>query len=225
LSARRRVLLRFERELWARGIVRIAGVDEVGVGPLAGPLIAAAVILPPEVSLRGIDDSKKLSRPVRTRLSDAIKAVAVGVGLGVVTPEEVDRLNTFWAAIEAMRRAIAALPEPAEHLLLDARRIPELALPQDAIIKGDRRSYSIAAASIIAKVTRDEDGCARSPLPTVRLCPPHGLRHPRAPRCARPVWAVPDPSSIVHSGQSGAAAGPLISLGATRRRGGAHIRL
>jgi len=172
LSARRRVLLRFERELWARGIVRIAGVDEVGVGPLAGPLIAAAVILPPEVSLRGIDDSKKLSRPVRTRLSDAIKAVAVGVGLGVVTPEEVDRLNTFWAAIEAMRRAIAALPEPAEHLLLDARRIPELALPQDAIIKGDRRSYSIAAASIIAKVERDARMDALDPL-----YPQYGFAH------------------------------------------------
>jgi ribonuclease HII len=164
LAARRRILLRFERALWAQGILRIAGVDEVGVGPLAGPLVAAAVILPREVSLRGVDDSKKLSRPVRTRLAEALKRSALAVGMGVVTPEEVDRLNTFWAAIEAMRRAIAALPEPAEHLLLDARRIPELQLPQDAIVKGDRRSYSIAAASIIAKVERDAMMDAVDPL-------------------------------------------------------------
>jgi ribonuclease HII len=154
-AARRRTLLRFERALWARGVTRIAGVDEVGVGPLAGPLVAAAVILPPEVTLRGVDDSKKLSRPVRTRLCEALRHAAVAVAIGIVSPDEVDRLNTFWAGIEAMRRALNGLPEPAEHVLLDARRIPELAVPQDALVKGDRRSYSIAAASIIAKVERD----------------------------------------------------------------------
>jgi ribonuclease HII len=155
LAARRRTLLRFERALWARGLIHIAGVDEVGVGPLAGPLIAAAVILPPEVGLRGVDDSKKLTRAARTRLCDQIRACAVAVGIGVVTVDEVDRLNTFWAAIEAMRRAVSALPVRAEHLLIDARRIPGLDLPQDSLIKGDGRSYSIAAASIIAKVERD----------------------------------------------------------------------
>ena len=155
LSARRRTLLRYERALWARGVTRIAGVDEVGVGPLAGPLIAAAVILPPEVSLRGIDDSKKLTPAARARLSQAIKECAVAIGVGLVTAEEVDRLNTFWAAIEAMRRAVRALPVSAEHLLIDARRIPDLDLPQDPLVKGDGRSYSIAAASIIAKVERD----------------------------------------------------------------------
>jgi ribonuclease HII len=154
-AARRRTLLRYERVLWAQGLTRIAGVDEVGVGPLAGPLVAAAVILPPEVSLRGIDDSKKLTRAARTRLSEAIKGCAVAIGVGVVTPEEVDRLNTFWASIEAMRRAVRALPIQAEHLLIDARRIPDLDLPQEPLIKGDGRSYSIAAASIIAKVERD----------------------------------------------------------------------
>lgn len=174
LAARRRTLLRFERALWARGILRVAGVDEVGVGPLAGPLVAAAVILPREMPLRGVDDSKKLSPPVRTRLAAAIREAALAVGLGIVAPDEVDRLNTFWASIEAMRRAIAALPEPAEHLLLDARRIPELALPQDAIVKGDRRSYSIAAASIIAKVERD---AMMDALDT--LYPQYGFAHHR----------------------------------------------
>jgi ribonuclease HII len=155
LAARRRTLLRYERVLWARGVTRIAGVDEVGVGPLAGPLIAAAVILPPDVSLSGVDDSKKLTRAARARLCDELRACAVGVGIGIVSADEVDRLNTFWAAIEAMRRAVSALPVCAEHLLIDARRIPELDVPQEALIKGDGRSYSIAAASIIAKVERD----------------------------------------------------------------------
>lgn len=155
LAARRRTLLRYERALWARGLTRVAGVDEVGVGPLAGPLVAAAVILPPEVDLRGVDDSKKLTGAVRTRLCEEIKARAVAVGLGIVAVEEVDRLNTFWAALEAMRRAVQALPLSAEHVLVDARRIPGVDLPQESLVKGDRRSYSIAAASIVAKVERD----------------------------------------------------------------------
>jgi ribonuclease HII len=155
LAARRRTLLRYERELWARGLTRVAGVDEVGVGPLAGPLVAAAVILPCEVGLRGVDDSKKLSRIQRERLGDAIKACAVAVGVGVVSVEEVDRLNTFWAALEAMRRAVQALAVDAEHLLVDARRIPGVTIPQEPLVKGDSRSYSIAAASIVAKVARD----------------------------------------------------------------------
>lgn len=155
LAARRRTLLRYERVLWARGLTRVAGVDEVGVGPLAGPLVAAAVILPCEVALRGVDDSKKLARPQRTRLSEEIKACALAVGFGVVTAAEVDRLNTFWAALEAMRRAVQALPVAAEHLLVDARRIPGVSVPQDPLVKGDSRSYSIAAASIVAKVARD----------------------------------------------------------------------
>jgi len=155
LAARRRTLLRYERELWARGLTRVAGVDEVGVGPLAGPLVAAAVILPCEVGLRGVDDSKKLSRIQRERLGDEIKACAVAVGVGVVSVEEVDRLNPFWAALEAMRRAVQALAVDAEHLLVDARRIPGVAIPQEPLVKGDSRSYSIAAASIVAKVARD----------------------------------------------------------------------
>jgi ribonuclease HII len=148
-------LLRYERDLWAQGVLHIAGVDEVGVGPLAGPLVAAAVILPREIGLRGVDDSKKLTRAARARLSIEIKSAALAVGLGVVEVEEVDRLNTFWASIEAMRRAVRALTLAPQQLLVDARRIPELDVPQTALINGDRRSYSVAAASIVAKVTRD----------------------------------------------------------------------
>jgi ribonuclease HII len=155
LAARRRVLLRYERAFWADGVERVGGVDEVGVGPLAGPLVAAAVIIPRECELRGIDDSKKLSREAREELDGKIRGVALGVGIGIVEVGEVDRLNTYWAALEAMRRAVCALPIAAEQLLVDARTIPEVTTPQTALIKGDGRSYSIAAASIVAKVTRD----------------------------------------------------------------------
>lgn len=154
-AARRRVLLRYERALWGAGVRLVAGVDEVGVGPLAGPLLAVAVILPPGCSLRGVDDSKKLGRATRARLAPEIRALAVAVGVGVVEADEVDRLNPYWAALEAMRRAVRALPVAAEQLLVDARCIPDIDTPQTALLKGDARSYSIAAASIVAKVERD----------------------------------------------------------------------
>ena len=154
-SARRRVLLRHERALWAQGLTHIAGVDEVGVGPMAGPLVAAAVILPRECEVRGIDDSKKLTPARREKLRAEIEACAVAVGVGIVEVRDVERLNTYWAAIEAMRRALAALPVAPEQVLVDARRIPGLSMPQEALVKGDARSYSIAAASIVAKVVRD----------------------------------------------------------------------
>ena len=156
LAARRRVLLRFERELWKQGVTRVGGVDEVGVGPLAGPLVAAAVILPVEIDIRGIDDSKKLSPGARMRLREEIEGCALGIGLGVLDVWEVDQLNVLRASLEAMRRAVCALPLVAEQLLVDARYIPGLDIPQRSIVKGDRQSYSIAAASIVAKVTRDE---------------------------------------------------------------------
>lgn len=154
-AARRRVLLRHERALWTQGVRHVAGVDEVGVGPLAGPLVAAAVILPRECEVRGIDDSKKLTAARREALRVEIEACAVAVGVGIVEVRDVERLNTYWAAIEAMRRAIAALPVAPQQVLVDARRIPGLAMPQLALVKGDARSYSIAAASIVAKVARD----------------------------------------------------------------------
>ncbi|HSQ00328.1 MAG TPA: ribonuclease HII [Candidatus Dormibacteraeota bacterium] len=163
-AARRRVLLRHERALWTQGLMHVAGVDEVGVGPLAGPLVAAAVILPHECEVRGIDDSKKLTAARREALRAEIEACAVAVGIGVVEVRDVERLNTYWASIEAMRRAVAALAVPPQQVLVDARHIPGLAMPQLALVKGDARSYSIAAASIVAKVVRDAmmtqlDGC------------------------------------------------------------------
>lgn len=154
-AARRRVLLRHERALWTQGLMHVAGVDEVGVGPLAGPLVAAAVILPHECEVRGIDDSKKLTAARREALRAEIEACAVAVGIGVVEVRDVERLNTYWASIEAMRRAVAALAVPPQQVLVDARHIPGLAMPQLALVKGDARSYSIAAASIVAKVVRD----------------------------------------------------------------------
>jgi len=156
LAARRRVMLRLERGFWRRGLVHLAGVDEAGVGSLAGPLVAAAVILPVDVSVRGIDDSKRLTRKRRERMAEEIRECAVALEVGVVSVKDVDRLNVYRASLEAMRRAVVGLPVQPEQLLVDARHIPELDISQMSIIKGDSQSYSIAAASIIAKVTRDE---------------------------------------------------------------------
>jgi ribonuclease HII len=144
-----------ERALWGVGVERVAGVDEVGVGPLAGPVVAAAVILPRDVSLDGVRDSKLLTVKQRLALDEAIRAVALGVGIGIVEPDEVDRLNTYHAGLTAMARAVAALPLLPEHLLIDARRIPDCAIAQTCVAGGDRTVYSIATASIIAKVHRD----------------------------------------------------------------------
>ncbi|HEX7407122.1 MAG TPA: ribonuclease HII [Candidatus Binatia bacterium] len=154
-AARLGVLLRVERGLWSTGITNVAGVDEVGVGPLAGPVLAAAVIMPQGAALRGVDDSKKLTAALREELAAKIHAVAIGIGIGIVEPEEIDRLNIYRAALEAMRQAVTALPVAPEHVLVDARRIPGLTMAQTPLIKGDSRSYSIAAASIVAKVARD----------------------------------------------------------------------
>jgi len=156
LAARRRVLLRVERALWARGIVRVCGVDEVGVGPLAGPLVAAAVVLPREFEVRGIDDSKKLSATARTALAVQIRARAVDWSIGIVSAAEVDQLNPYRGALEAMRRAVVQLAMPPDELLVDARTIPGVSVPQQSLVKGDARSYSIAAASIVAKDYRDD---------------------------------------------------------------------
>jgi len=153
-AARLGVLLRPERQLWRQGYRCVAGVDEVGVGPLAGPVVAAAVVFPPEVRIIGVDDSKKVPAATRVRLAAEIQARAA-VGIGVVAVEDIDRLNIYRAALEAMRRAVDALPSVPDYLLVDARTVPGVVVPQLAIVKGDARSFSIAAASIVAKVTRD----------------------------------------------------------------------
>jgi ribonuclease HII len=133
----------------------VAGVDEVGVGPLAGPVIAAAVVLPQNVRERGVDDSKRLTASQREDLAGRIGAVALAVGIGIAEVEEVDRLNVYHAALVAMRRAVESLSLVPERLLVDARTIPGIDMPQTPMVRGDQRSYSIAAASIVAKVRRD----------------------------------------------------------------------
>lgn len=148
-------LLERERELWAAGIDRIAGVDEAGVGPLAGPLVAAAVIFPPGVGLAGVDDSKKLTPERRGALALEIRATAAAWAVAIVEPEEIDRLNVYRATLAAMARALDGLAIAPQHVLVDARRIPGCDLPQEPIIKGDARCHAIAAASILAKTTRD----------------------------------------------------------------------
>jgi len=148
-------LLTRERELWASGVERVAGVDEVGVGPLAGPVVAAAVIFPPGLGLRGVDDSKTLTAEQRTELAVAIRDKAIAVAVAVVDHDEIDRVNIFRAALAAMARALDALAVQPQHVLVDARRIPGCDLPQEAIIKGDSLCHAIAAASIIAKTARD----------------------------------------------------------------------
>ena len=137
------------------GVGPVAGVDEVGMGPLAGPVVAAAVVLPAEPLVDGVDDSKTLSRSVRERIDAEVRRVAVAVGIGVATVAEIDELNIYRAGLEAMRRAVASLPVEPRHLLVDARTIPGLAMPQTSFLKGDARVYSIAAASVVAKVYRD----------------------------------------------------------------------
>jgi len=145
----------YENELRYSGVELIAGVDEVGRGPLAGPVFAATVILPTDCWLFGIDDSKKLSASKRLYFYEKIKKSAIGIGIGMCTSQEIDEHNIYQATQIAMERAIADLKCVPEHLLLDAMELPRISIPQTSIIKGDSQSVSIAAASIIAKVTRD----------------------------------------------------------------------
>ena len=145
----------FELEARRRGYRCIAGLDEAGRGPLAGPVVAAAVILPTRCRLVGVDDSKHVSVSERARLYKVIVERARAVGVGVATEREIDRLNILEATRLAMRRALVSLTPPADCLLIDAVILSNLAIPSRAIIKGDMLSISIAAASIVAKVTRD----------------------------------------------------------------------
>ena len=148
-------LLTRERELWASGLERIAGVDEAGVGPLAGPVVAAAVIFRPDFGLPGVDDSKKLTPDRRATLAAAIRESALAFSVALVEPEETDRINVYQATLAAMGRAVDGLSIKPQHVLVDARRIPGCDLPQEAIIRGDAHCHAIAAASILAKTTRD----------------------------------------------------------------------
>ncbi|MBI4524051.1 MAG: ribonuclease HII [Deltaproteobacteria bacterium] len=148
-------MLNFERVLWKSGLRSVAGVDEVGLGPLAGPVVAAAVVFPPGTELPGIDDSKRLDSDQRSKMEIAIRESATALGIGLAEVDEIDRINIYQAALVAMRRAVEALPVVPEHVLTDARSIPGLSIPQNAFCKGDGINFSIAAASIIAKTHRD----------------------------------------------------------------------
>ena len=152
---RLRKMLRFETSLWESGHHAVAGVDEAGMSPLAGPAAAAAVILKPGTRIAGIDDSKKLDATVREELAKEIKEKAESWSVALVEVEEIDAINIYWAGIEAMQRAVQGLRSTPQHLLIDAKRLKKIDIPQQAIIKGDAKSASIAAASILAKVERD----------------------------------------------------------------------
>lgn len=148
-------LLAFERKYWKQGMEMVAGVDEAGRGPLAGPVVAAAVVFPPETFLEGVDDSKKLTERRREELFPLIHEKALGVGIGMVTHEEIDRINIYQASILAMQYAIAQLPMVPSIILADGNSFRHDLLRFENIIKGDARSMTIAAASIVAKVSRD----------------------------------------------------------------------
>jgi ribonuclease HII len=149
-------LLRFEIDLWAEGFALVAGVDEAGMAPLAGPVVAGAVILPQNYKLRGLNDSKKILDPeMRDELAAQIKQDAICWSFGFAEVEEIDRINIYHAGLLAMQRAVQGLTCIPDFVLVDARRIPQCPAPQRGIIRGDTLSASIAAASIIAKTTRD----------------------------------------------------------------------
>src|SRR5262245_15767522 len=152
---RLRRMLQYESELWAQGFNLIAGVDEAGVAPLAGPVVAGAVVLARGYKLRKLDDSKKLDESTRDRLAERIKTDAVAWAVGVADVEEIEVLNIYHAGLLAMRRAVEGLKLAPDFILVDARKIPDCAAPQRGIVHGDSLSASIAAASIIAKTTRD----------------------------------------------------------------------
>lgn len=148
--------LELEESLWARGVRHVAGVDEVGRGPLAGPVVAAAVVLNRESIPEGLDDSKKLTAKRREFLAPLLRQSAQ-IGLGVASVEEIDALNILQASLLAMRRAVADLPVLPGHLLIDGNRLPQgLPCPATPVVGGDARSPSIAAASIVAKIWRDD---------------------------------------------------------------------
>ena len=153
--ARLEEILTYERGLWEAGYDLVAGIDEVGRGPLAGPVVAAAVILPKECKIEGVNDSKKLSAKKREELYDIILEKAVSYGIGVVSNERIDEINILQATYEAMREALSQLKPKAEYILADAVTIPMVSTPQRGIVKGDAKSMSIGAASIVAKVYRD----------------------------------------------------------------------
>lgn len=147
-------LLDYERRFWGRDLL-VAGVDEVGRGPLAGPVVAAVVVLPPGVSVEGADDSKSLRAAVREELFDAILARALCVGMGAASVREIDRVNILRATTRAMRRALERLDAQPCHVVVDGRPVAGLGYDHEAVVGGDALIHSVGCASIVAKVIRD----------------------------------------------------------------------
>jgi len=148
-------MLAYEKELYTQGIQLIAGVDEVGRGPLAGPVVAAAVILPENCKIPGLNDSKKIPKSKHKEIYEAVLQNAIAIGIGIKDNHVIDQVNIYEATKLAMMEAIGQLDPQPQHLLIDAMRL-DLPISQTSIIKGDANSLSIAAASIVAKVTRDQ---------------------------------------------------------------------
>jgi len=146
----------FERELYRLGYQGVAGIDEVGRGPLAGPVVAASVILPPDCDYAQFQDSKKLTPERRERLAAVLKEIGAAIGIGLVSEQKIDRINILQASLLAMKKSMENLAERPDFLLVDGKFPVPVDLPQRFLIKGESRSASIAAASIIAKVTRDD---------------------------------------------------------------------
>lgn len=144
-----------EVEICAKGFTAVCGIDEAGRGPLAGPVVAAAVILPEGIQLPGVNDSKKITEKKREVLFDFVKENALAYGIGEASEVEIDEINILQATFLAMRRAVEALQPPADYALVDGNRIQGLPIPAETVIGGDGKVLSIAAASILAKVTRD----------------------------------------------------------------------
>jgi ribonuclease HII len=154
-SRRLTTRLRYENALWEQGLELVAGCDEAGMSPLAGPVVAGAVILRKNDRIRHVDDSKVLSAKVREELAQEIRERAVCWAVGLTGPAEIDQINIYRAGLLAMRRALEGLSVRPQHVLMDARRVPEFLVPQTPIIKGDALSMTIGAASILAKTHRD----------------------------------------------------------------------
>ena len=152
---RLRHLLRYETELWERGVVQVAGVDEAGMAPLAGPIVAGACLLPRDYRPRGIDDSKQLDARARERLAEDIRGNAICWAVARAEVFEIDGINVYRAGLLALTRAVRGLATRPDHVLVDARKLPELGIPHTPIIHGDALSLTIAAASILAKTARD----------------------------------------------------------------------
>src|SRR5438874_558286 len=186
-------LLRFEIDLWDQGVNLIAGVDEAGMAPLAGPVVAGAVILPRNYKLKRLNDSKQiLDTTVRDELALQIKADAIVWSAGIAEVEEIDTLNIYHAGLLAMRRAVEGLTSQPDFILVDARRIPHCSTPQRGIIKGDTLSASIAAASIIAKTTRDAIMTELDAvLPGYNFATHKGYPTPEHCRCLKELGATP----------------------------------